>query len=116
MNDVHPSTNMSLWHDNVICPVWQVADSLGLHATGSLEEWHQATRRVCSMSYEEFSTTYSHVKHRRRDGLCFDATYLYVLLSEVRILTASLSSVLLDTSLLLAVFEVRIGSKYNSRV
>ncbi|EER15043.1 Ectonucleoside triphosphate diphosphohydrolase, putative [Perkinsus marinus ATCC 50983] len=59
-----------------------VADSLGLHATGSLEEWHQATRRVCSMAYKEFTTTYSHVKHRRRDGLCFDATYLYVLLSE----------------------------------
>ncbi|KAF4732923.1 hypothetical protein FOZ63_031644, partial [Perkinsus olseni] len=59
-----------------------VADSLGLHATGSLEEWHQATRRVCSMPYDEFTTMYAHVKRRRRDGLCFDSTYLYVLLSE----------------------------------
>ncbi|KAF4701378.1 hypothetical protein FOZ62_019076, partial [Perkinsus olseni] len=25
---------------------------------------------------------YAHVKRRRRDGLCFDSTYLYVLLSE----------------------------------
>ena len=64
-----------------ISTIGKVAISLGLGKESSLEEFKKIAQKVCSIPHEKLSKTYSKVKDIERDSFCFNAVYVYTLLT-----------------------------------